>query len=157
MNGENLKEWKEEKVKLKFTEAQYSAVQLGWESNDLTFPASYTITLPDRGLVLEQNNSLVFSLAAIGKEGKEKEEEALIDFTITVEDSEGEKASLPLSHVAKLPPAIKGNLLKKPFSDIGPITEPVFQYYKFFLNDFQEINSQFNSSRLEKKYIFSLI
>ncbi|WP_286926222.1 MULTISPECIES: chlorophyllase/cutinase-like alpha/beta fold protein [Lysinibacillus] len=150
LNGENLKEWKEEKVKLKFTEAQYSAVQLGWESNDLTSPSSYTITLPDRGLVLEQNNSLVFSLAAIGKEGKEKGEEALIDFTITVEDSEGGKASLPLSHVAKLPPAIKGDLLKKPFSDVGPITEPVFQYYKFLLNDFQEINSQFNPSRLEK-------
>lgn len=146
LSGENLKEWKEEKVKMKLKEAEYSAVHLGWESND--FPsASYTVTLPNKGIELQKNDSIVFSLA---NDEKAMKKEKLIDFTITLEDSDGKKASLPLHHISKLPPAVKGRLLKKPFSNIGNITEPVFQHYDFLLNDFKEVNPQFDPLKLEK-------
>ncbi|WP_313800264.1 chlorophyllase/cutinase-like alpha/beta fold protein [Cytobacillus sp.] len=146
LSGENLKEWKEEKVKMKLKEAEYSAVHLGWESND--FPsASYTVTLPNKGIELQKNDSIVFSLA---NDEKAMKKEKLIDFTITLEDSDGNKASLPLHHISKLPPAVKGRLLKWPFSNIGNITEPVFQHYAFLLNDFKDMNPQFDSLKLEK-------
>ncbi|TCJ01131.1 MFS transporter [Cytobacillus praedii] len=146
LSGENLMEWKEEKVKMKLKEADYSAVHLGWESNDSP-PASYTVTLPDKGIELQKNDSIVFSLA---NDEKAVKNEKLIDFTITIEDSDGEKASLPLHHISKLPPAVKGRLLKRPFSNIGNITEPVFQHYAFLLNDFKDVNPQFDSLKLAK-------
>ncbi|WP_223555541.1 poly(ethylene terephthalate) hydrolase family protein [Lysinibacillus sphaericus] len=144
--GKNLKEWKEEKVKLKLDEADYSAVRLGWNSNDPSSPAFYTLTLPDKGLEIRQNTSIVFSLADDSKESQEE----LIDLTVTVEDSNGNKASLPLSFISELTPAVKGELLKKPFSNAGNTTEPVFQYYGFSLNDFKEVNPQFDSLKLNK-------
>ncbi|MGE7953487.1 chlorophyllase/cutinase-like alpha/beta fold protein [Lysinibacillus xylanilyticus] len=144
--GKNLKEWKEEKVKLKLDEADYSAVRLGWNSNDPSSPAFYTLTLPDKGLEIRQNTSIVFSLADDSKESQEK----LIDLTVTVEDSNGNKASLPLSYISELTPAVKGKLLKKPFSNAGNTTEPVFQYYGFSLNDFKEVNPQFDPLKLNK-------
>ncbi len=149
LSGENLKEWKEEKVKMKLKEADYSAVHLGWESNDSP-PASYTVTLPNRGIEIQKNDSIVFSVANDAKDGKEIKKETLIDFTITVEDSDGNKASLPLHHISKLTPAVKGRLLKKPFSNLGNISEPVFQHYDFLLNDFKDMNPQFDSLKLKK-------
>lgn len=70
LSGENLKEWKEEKVKMKLKEADYSAVHLGWESNDSP-PASYTVTLPNKGIEIQKNGSIVFSVANDTKDGKE--------------------------------------------------------------------------------------
>jgi len=148
--GKNLKEWKEEKVKMKNNEADYSAVRLGWNSKDKFSPACYIVTLPENGLEIGQNSSIVFSLADSRKEEKENNQEELIDFTVTVEDSNGNQASLPLSYIAKLTPAIKGKLLKKPFSNIGNTTEPVFQHYGFLLNDFKEVNPQFDPLKLNK-------
>lgn len=144
--GKNLKEWKEEKVKLKLDEADYSAVRLGWNSNDPSSPAFYTLTLPDKGLEIRENTSIVFSLA----DGSKESQKELIDLTVTVEDNDGNQASLPLSYISELTSAVKGELLKKPFSNAGNTTEPVFQYYGFSLNDFKEVNPQFDPLKLNK-------
>jgi len=148
--GKNLKEWKEEKVKMKFDEADYYAVRLGWDINNQSSPAFYTMTLPEKGLDIGQNTSIVFSLADARKEEEKKSQEELIDFTVTVEDSNGNQASLPLSYISKLTPAIKGKLLKSPFPDPGKTTEPVFQHYGFSLNDFKKVNPKFNPIKLDK-------
>ncbi|WP_269799712.1 poly(ethylene terephthalate) hydrolase family protein [Lysinibacillus xylanilyticus] len=148
--GKNLKEWKEEKVKMKFDEADYYAVRLGWDINNQSSPAFYTMTLPEKGLDIGQNTSIVFSLADARKEEEKKSQEELIDFTVTVEDSNGNQASLPLSYISKLTPAIKGKLLKNPFPDPEKTTEPVFQHYGFSLNDFKKVNPKFNPIKLDK-------
>ncbi len=111
--GKNLEEWKEEKVKLKYDEADFNAVRLGWHAKDPSSPAFYTLTLPDKGLELGQNTAIVFSLADDRKEEKELSQEELIDFTVSVEDRNGNQASLPLRYIAKLTPAIRGKVLKK--------------------------------------------
>lgn len=148
--GENLQQWKEEKVRVKMGEADYSAVRLGWNSEASADPAAYTVTLPERGVKTGEESSIVFSLAdARGKEdiGDPKE---LINFTITVEDKKGRQASLPLSHISKLPPVIKGKLLKWPLSKFGKNSEPVFQSYDFELGDFKKMNPDFNPEQLTK-------
>lgn len=148
--GENLQQWKEEKVKVKMGEADYSAVRLGWNSEASAELASYTVALPDHGVRTGKESSIVFSLTdARGKEeiGDSKE---LINFTITAEDRKGHEASLPLSHRSKLPPVIEGKLLKWPFSNAGNISEPVFQSYDFHLDDFNKMNPDFNPEQLSK-------
>ncbi|OME92104.1 MULTISPECIES: bacitracin amidohydrolase BahA [Paenibacillus] len=151
--GENLQQWREEKVKVKMGEAAYSAARLGWNSNGSVKPASYTVTLPDHGVRTGKESSIVFSLAdARGKEEISDPKE-LINFTITVEDRKGHQANLPLSHLSKLPPVIEGKLLKWPFSNAGNTSEPVFQSYDFHLDDFNKMNPEFNPEQLSKIHI----
>ena len=95
LRGENLQQWKEEKVKTKWGEADYSAVRLGWNSNGSSEPASYTVTLPDNGVETGRDSSIVFSLADARKTEESGDPKELINFTITVEDRKGHQASLP--------------------------------------------------------------
>lgn len=150
LRGENLQQWKEEKVKTKWGEADYSAVRLGWNSNGSSEPASYTVTLPDNGVETGRDSSIVFSLADARKTEESGDPKELINFTITVEDRKGHQASLPLSHISKLPPVIEGKLLKWPFSNAGNTSEPVFQSYDFQLDDYYKMNPDFNSQQLSK-------
>lgn len=148
--GENLRVWKEEKVKFKMGEADYSAVRLGWNSNGASEPASYSVTLPDPGIKTGKESSIVFSLADVRGKEEDGDPKELINLTITVEDKKGNQASLPLSHISKLPPLIKGKLLKWPFSNSGNTSEPVFQSYDFPLGDFHKMNPDFNPQQLSK-------
>ncbi|WP_098744265.1 bacitracin amidohydrolase BahA [Paenibacillus sp. EZ-K15] len=148
--GENLQQWKEEKVKVKMGEAEYSAVRLGWNSEGPPGPASYTVTLPDHGVRTGQESSIVFSLADARKTEEIGDPKELINLTITVEDKHGHQASLPLSHRSKVPPVIEGKLLKWPFSNAGKTSEPVFQSYDFPLDDYYKIKPDFNPQQLSK-------
>lgn len=148
--GENLQEWKEERVKMKFGEDLYSAVQLGWDRSQNSKPASYTVVLPEKGLDIEENHAFVFSMADKSGRKTASYQEGLIDFTIKVEDKNGNQSSLPLSHISKLVPMIEGKLLKSPFANSGDIKEPIFQNYGFKLSDFKQMNAQFNPQLLSK-------
>lgn len=148
--GENLQQWKEEKVKFKMGEADYSAVRLGWNLNGSSEPASYTVTLPDHGVKTGKESSIVFSLADVRGKEEAGDTKELINFTITVEDKNGRQTSLPLSHLSKLPPVIEGKVLKWPFSNAGNTSEPVFQSYEFPLDDYFKINPDFNPQQLSK-------
>lgn len=150
LRGENLWEWKEEKVKTKLGEADYSAVRLGWNSDRSSKPASYTVTLPDNRVRTGKKSSIVFSLADARKTEESGDPKELINFTITVEDRKGHQASLPLSHSSQLPPVIEGKLLKWPFSNAGNTSEPVFQSYDFPLDDYHKMNPDFNPQQLSK-------
>ena len=148
--GDNLREWKEARVKMKFGEDLYSAVQVGWDRSNNPQAASYTVVLPEEGLDLAENDSFVFSIADKSERKNASYQEGLLDFTIKAEDKNGNQASLPLSHISKLVPMIEGKLLKAPFANSGETTEPVFQNYGFPLSDFAQANTRFNPQLLSK-------
>lgn len=99
---------------MKFGEDLYSAVQVGWDRSNNPQAASYTVVLPEKGLDLAENDSFVFSIADKSERKNASYQEGLLDFTIKVEDKNGNQASLPLSHISKLVPMIEGKLLKAP-------------------------------------------
>lgn len=150
ITGENLSQWKEEKVKLKYAEGEYSAVRLGWDINENPNVAMYNIILPNKDLNIKENSKIVFSLADGDEEKDNDDKNLLIDLTIKVEDMNGNKSSLPLSHFSYLPPMIQSKILKAPFSSFLPIKEPVFKSFQFNLEDFKKANRNFNPKQLAK-------
>jgi len=148
--GKNLKVWKEEKVKMKYGEGEYSAVRLGWNCSKISDTTSYTVVLPNEGITFTENSSIVFSMADSSERKTTSNHEDMIDLTVKVEDKNGNKASLPLSHISKLVPMIEGKLLKWPFENLGETKEPVFQNYSFELTAFKQVNSHFDPLALKK-------
>lgn len=152
--GENLQEWKAEKVKKKHGTDSYSVVRLGWDRSKQSKTASYTITLPitlpGKGENFTENSTIVFSMADDSDRKDVPYQDALIDLTIKVEDTSGNTAKLPLSHISRLVPIIEGKILKMPFADVGPTKEPVFQNFGFPLYDFVKENANFNPQQLAK-------
>lgn len=150
IQGENLQKWKEEKIKMKYGETHYSAVRISWDRNKNAKTASYTVFLPEEGLEVNENSSIVFSMADSRNRTKLPYQKDLVDLNVIVEDRNGNQASLPLSHVSKLVPMVEGKLLKWPFLNFGPTKEPVFQNFDFSLRDFKQINPHFNSLQIRQ-------
>ncbi|MFJ7932190.1 MFS transporter [Peribacillus sp. NPDC096448] len=150
IQGKHLMEWKEERMKLKYGESLNSVVRLGWNLRKLRKAASYTVFLPGKGLNLTENSSISFSMADSTKRKNPSYRKDLIDLTITLVDDEGNRASLPLSHVSKLIPMIEGKLLKWPFTELSPTKEPIFQHFNFQLKDFKRMNPAFNPQTLNQ-------
>ncbi|GAA0382890.1 MFS transporter [Paenibacillus motobuensis] len=153
--GKSLKEWKEEKVRMKYASDLYSAVQLGWDRRATDDLPSYTVALPDTGLAREPGSSLVFSMADRDDQKKTDTQEALIDLTVQVADKSGNTAALPLSSNASLLPMLQGDILKWPFTSLLPTREPVFQNFAFRLDDFKQVNPAFQPEQLSQiSFIF---
>ncbi|MFP4976757.1 alpha/beta hydrolase family protein [Paenibacillus sp. CN-4] len=155
LDGVGLKEWTEEKVKMKFSAAPFSAVRLGWDRSESSSLPAYKVILPDQGLEANAQSSVVFAMAN-GKENKgSSSQDGLADLTVKVTDSQGNTASLPLSSEAGLLPMFEGNIVKRPFSSSVPVKEPVFQNYSFKLADLQKTNPKFNPKQLaEISFVF---
>lgn len=147
LEGENFQVWKEEKVDFKYGNTDYSAVHLEWDKTRNPKNAVYKVTLPPSGLDINENSSLVFSMAD-GDIKNEKGNNLPMDLTIQVMDRNGNVASLPLSYNSYLLPMIEGKILKAPFANFSPTREPVFQYFKFKLMDFHNANPNFNIKEL---------
>jgi Dipeptidyl aminopeptidases/acylaminoacyl-peptidases len=148
--GEGLAEWKEEKVEMKFTPGPHGAVRLGWDRSKVDGAPSYTIILPDNGLAIPPEGSIVFSMA-----DRSGVKEGLIDLTVQVEDSGGHTASLPLSAAGGLLPMLEGGIVKWPFTSLMPTREPVFQRFAFRLSDFSRMNPLFQPDRLSRiRFVF---
>lgn len=148
--GKQLKEWKEEKVEMKFMTDQYSAVRLGWDRTTAAEAPSYTITLPDSGLAVNDLSSIVFAMADRDDKKEASGTDALIDMTIKVEDKNGNIAVLPLSSEASLLPMLEGNIVKWPFTSFMPTKEPIFQNFTFQLADLKKINPNLVPEQLSK-------
>jgi dienelactone hydrolase len=173
-SGHNLAIWREQAVELVvspvFGPIDTSAVYLGWDADAPENLATYTIRLPDQGLVLDASSTLVFSLAdanedptlSIGKtnDAVSKDESGPrqpIDLTIEVVDASGRAVRLPLSDFSYLQPQIVMTLMKAPFMNImGPSpSEPIFQSFEFPLADFVEADPVFDPSSLATvRFIF---
>ncbi|MPQ23483.1 MFS transporter [Bacillus paralicheniformis] len=150
IQGKHLTKWKEERIKLKYGEALNSVVRLDWNLRKISKTASYTVFLPEKVMNLTNNSSISFSMADSTKRKNPSYQNDLIDLTITLEDKEGNRASLPLSHVSKLIPMIEGKILKWPFTEFSPTKEPVFQHFDFQLQDFKRMNPAFNPLTLKQ-------
>ncbi len=146
--GENLVSWREEPPVLgPGTLRGSTSVRLGWDV-EREGEASYTLVMPE-GLTEQMDaTSLTFALANVSP-GRDP-----LDFTIAVRDSAGEEASLPLSHIAALPPPPQYRMFKWPLG-VGFLSEPVFSTYPFLLSDFSAANGSFDPRAIvEVQFLF---
>ncbi|MCP1359276.1 chlorophyllase/cutinase-like alpha/beta fold protein [Aneurinibacillus migulanus] len=141
--GEHLKEWKEEKVEMKFAPEEYSAVRLGWERKAASGVPAYTVVLPEGGISARENDLIVFAMA-----DRDDKKEALVDLTVQAVDKSGNIAALPLSGTGQLLPMFEGGIVKWPFTWALPAKEPVFQNFSFRLADFEKANPKFQPEQL---------
>ena len=148
--GEHLKEWKEEKVEMKYTTEQYSAVHLGWDRVTASGIPAYTVALPANGLDTSANSSIVFAMADRDDNKVNQGKDGLVDLTVLVEDKSGNTAALPLSSAASLLPMFEGQIAKWPFGSVTPTKEPIFQNFAYQLADFKQVNAKFQPELLRK-------
>lgn len=169
-SGQNLTVWREhavEHIAPSLTgPIDTNAVFLGWNGRELERAASYTIRLPDKGLALNANSKLVFSMADANEDPTPGSDEASksasglrkpIDLTVEVTDHAGRAVQLPLSSFSYLQPQIVQNLMKAPFMNIvSPVPyEPVFQSFEFPLAAFVKADPAFDPANLTTiRFIF---
>ena len=165
--GHNLTLWREQAVELVasvvYGPIDTSAVYLGWDAEASESAATYTISLPDEGLTLDANSTLVFSLADANEDPtpgtdeagdaateEKSEPRAPIDLTIEALDRSGRAVRLPLSHFSYLQPQIVQTIMKAPFMNIAGTSpsEPVFQSFEFPLAAFVEADPAFDPANL---------
>lgn len=150
LEGESLKVWKENKVKMVQSGDQYSAAFLEWENTAASSTPVYKVILPKAAIQTSMSSTLVFSMANNDKLHDAGATDALIDLTVSVEDEKGNISSLPLSHISPLLPMFEGVLAKQPLGFLKTTKEPVFQNFAFHLADFVESNSQLDPERISK-------
>jgi hypothetical protein len=173
-SGHNLAVWREQAVELVvspvFGPIDTSAVYLGWNAESPENAATYTIRLPDEGLALDANSTLVFSLADANEDptpGTDEANDAAskdesgprqpIDLTVELMDRSGHAVRLPLSSFSYLQPQIVMTLMKAPFMNItGPSpSEPIFQSFEFPLAAFVQADPVFDPASLATvRFIF---
>ncbi len=174
IRGENLSDWKERAVSIKWGGLDTRGVFLGWNRKEAPGPSSYLLELPPAGLGTAGDSALFFSLAdskskpssykdeeAEGKgkktdnaknktSGKDDSEDKAepIDLTLELADGAGNTARLPLSYYAKLQPQIETQVTKAAFmNDAGP-SEVVFQTFEFPLAAFVSVNPKLDATTL---------
>ncbi len=170
-SGRNLTVWREQAVELLasivYGPIDTSAVYLGWSAEESDSAASYTIHLPEEGLALHANSTLVFSLADANEDSASGANDAPsqsesgprqpIDLTIEVIDRSGRAVQLPLSRFSYLQPQIVTTIMKAPFMNVGGSSpsEPIFQTFEFPLAAFVEADPAFDPASLTAvRFIF---
>jgi hypothetical protein len=158
--GENLTGWSESNVDFRAEEkaSQDNSVVILWgekkfednnDPNSLKI-GSYHITLdPDthRDLQVDKDSSLVFSIGSVNPH-----QDTIIDLSIELSDSDGNRAALPLSTVGPVHPALNVRLVKWKWLEkkyIDDFSERLLQTYEIPFQRFVEANSSFDPSRLE--------
>ncbi len=158
--GENLTGWRESHLtfRAKGKASQDNSVVILWggkkyEDND--DPNSlkigkYHITLdPDtrRELQVDNDSKLVLSIGSVNPH-----QDTLIELTIELSDSDGNRAALPLSTVGPVHPALNVRYIKVKWIEkkfIEDFSERLLQTYEIPFRQFVEANSSFDPSRLE--------
>jgi hypothetical protein len=158
--GENLTEWRETHVnfRAKGNASQDNSVVILWgekkyEDND--DPNSlkigkYHITLdPDthRNPQVDNDSKLLFSIGSVNPH-----QDTIIDLSIELSDSDGNRAALPLSTVGPVHPALNVRNIKLKFLEkkfYNDFSERLLQTYEIPFRQFVEANSSFDPSRLE--------
>ena len=143
LEGEKFNLWTEKKIKQKNGDIDNNAAYFSWNTEKNESIPVYTIKMPNIGRTITNNSTLVFSLA-----DSDKNNDKLIDLSISVSDKNGNTAVLPLSRFEPLQEILKSKMLKKPFSNISSEGEAVFQKYIFRLQDFKKVNPKFTPEGL---------
>jgi dienelactone hydrolase len=164
--GDNLTTWKESHVtfRTKGKASQDNSVVILWgeeENDDNDDPNStkigtYHITLgPEthRGLHVDNDSKLVLSIGSVNPQ-----QDTLIDLTIELRDSDGNRAALPLSTVGPVHPALNVRYIKVKWIEkkhIEDYSERLLQTYEIPFRQFVEANSSFDPSKLENiRFVF---
>ncbi len=176
-SGERLCDWKERMVKLKWGDMDTRAVFLGWNTKESGGPASYTITLPEKGLSLNDKSALIFSMADAKEDpspfdpdkkddkkdkdkkkdhkAEEKKNNEPVDLTIEATDAAGEKARLPLSTAGRLQRQIATHVMKFDWLAQTARFEPLFQSFDFPLAAFAAANPKLKPETLRSvRFVF---
>jgi hypothetical protein len=178
--AENLSDWKEKAVNIKWGGLDTRAVFLGWNRKEAPGRCSYLLELPESGLPTSRDSMLFLSLADSkdkpssykdeegedkGKKAKEtareeedsKKKREAIDLTLEVTDQAGNIARLPLSHYSKLQPQVEAEVVKASFMSDVPSSEVVYQTFEFPLADFVAANPKFDPAALRSlRLVFDL-
>jgi len=169
-SAENLSDWKEKLVNIKWGGLDTRAVFLGWNRKEAPGRCSYVLELPESGLPTSSDSVLFFSLADSkdkpssykdeeGEDKKKKAKEAekeddskkkreAIDLTLEMTDRTGNAARLPLSHYSKLQPQVEAEVVKASFMSDVPTSEVVYQTFEFPLADFVAGNPKLDPTAL---------
>jgi hypothetical protein len=180
IHSKNLKLWSEHRVWMKWGSRDTNAVYLGWNNSGDKQEASYTITLPDHGIGLSADSSLVFAMADTGddppvddsettpnntkhdsqpdaaekqdsqSDTAEKPEKKPIDCSVVLTDESDTSAVLPLSHFSALQPLIKVQVAKAALMNRHKDSEVAFQSFEFPLAHFVKNNPNFVPEKLKK-------
>lgn len=154
MSAQDLSVWRHQQVDLKNGKQDISAVYLGWDAKHNTAP-SYSIDLPIQTKVAG-TDKLIFLAANSHEQVYSPTCNCSLDFTVELEDANGQRAALPLSHVAPLAAPILAPLMKVSFMETDNLPEIVFQSYAIPLADFTRQNSQFSPHQLTKiRFLFN--
>jgi hypothetical protein len=155
ISGKRLARWKEEEVKFRTGTSQNNhAVVLGWNR----IGSWYQIRLPKDSsatLGLDINDHLVFNLA----DGRGLLEDIeYLDFTILLEDEDGNRTSILLSEVNQLLPQLPVQFTKLASwenEDYKNPTEIVFQTFRIPISTFLDVNPQFDLEKIKEiRFIF---
>ncbi|MGI6260155.1 MAG: alpha/beta hydrolase family protein [Anaerolineaceae bacterium] len=160
ISGVDLSIWQEEIVETKYNmdfiaQNLFKAVNLAWDAESGNNP-SYTISFTD-GLSLDEESEIVFSVADKNPENYHTGDE-FTDFTIELEDRNGNTVRLCLSDLGTLYPMLKGDFTKWPLHDLGITREAVFQSFSIDLARIKLENEDFDTNSIQKiSFIFGLL
>lgn len=108
---------------------------------------SYSLQLP-AGFLPQPGEMLTFALANASRE------QGPLDFTIELADQAGRQASLPLSHIMPLQPALPYRMFKPPLQ-VPFEWEPVFATFALPLADFVATHNAFDYGTIrEIRFVF---
>lgn len=141
--GSDLAKWSEEKVMMKYVEGTHSAVRLDWDRTSDKGTPEYMIILSDTEIVTDEKSDIVFSMADRVTNDSDKPD-YLLNLSVQVEDTSGNKASLPLNRFGVLLLMFNGDIVKWPFTSVQPTKEPVFQNFPYHLQSFIKLTRILN-------------
>lgn len=140
LQGTNLSTWREQAVVMGSGRVRDKVgVYLGWTHDGDEVP-SYALRLPD-AFELPAEGVLTFALANLSKQREP------LDLTLELTDGAGRRVSLPLSHVAALPPPLTYRMFKPPLQ-VSFEAEPVFSTYALPLAAFRAEDEAFDPTTL---------
>lgn len=154
--GKNFTIWREEKVRRRDgSSTRNTAVRLRWYKGSGSF---YSISLPENDIYLENinNNSILqFSACRMDNYDVIKNEFNDVDFTIQLEDVNGNISSLLLKDYYTLYPPLRSNLYKNNFLVKNNTIEHELQNFTFPIEEFVKNNSKLNIKKLKTiKFVF---
>jgi hypothetical protein len=146
VSGENLDNWHEAEVDLKWGPKDSHAVYLGWQDPGNQNPESkYTINLPDTDWCTGPGCTLTFALADVSSEGAQEG----IDLSLEFRDRNGNTARLGLKDFSYLQPRLQAQYMKADILNSLPAYETVFQTFFFPLSNFVQKNTLFEPAEIE--------
>jgi dienelactone hydrolase len=172
LHGENLADWKERQISIKWGSLDTRAVSLGWNRETTKATPTYALLLPEPGLQTGPDRVLAFHLADAKQDpspplGEEKPAKSPkkpaakddtpkpIDLTIETEDEDGHTARLPLGRFRLLQPRIEAQVAKAAWLSDEPPSELVFDAFEMPLAAFREATPALDLSRVRAiRFVF---